>query len=212
MFPVKSLVRKYDFQEGKLMTRREILKMMFVMGAQTLIPFHSATADVDLRKNHCSGKLSLYNEHTKEHLNLQYLDKKGVFDKAACQRLNRFFRCHYDGIVHPIDPRLFLLLDTVRCHLGAGGRRYCLVSGYRSPSYNHLLCRQDANVAHHSYHTRGMAADITMEGIALQDIASAAKHLKAGGVGNYSNFVHLDVGPVRTWSPGLAGAHWKRAL
>lgn len=54
-------------------------------------------------------------------------------------------------------------------------------------------------MARHSYHVRGMAADIWVEGVDLRDIAKVAKHLKAGGVGRYADFVHIDVGPVRNW-------------
>ena len=181
------------------MTRREILKTMLLLGAQTFIPLLDTYADASPMKSRCSGKLSLHNQHTGESLDLRYLDKKGRFDKNACQQLNRFFRCHYDGGVHQIDPKLFMLLDSVRCQLGAAGRPYSLISGYRSPCYNRLRCSEDGSVARHSYHIRGMAADIGMEGVALRDIAKAAKRLKAGGVGRYADFVHLDVGPVRTW-------------
>ncbi len=184
------------------MTRRELLKMMFLLGAQALVPLSGAIAGTGSTKNGYSGKLCLYNRNTGESLNLQYIDSKGAFDKNACRRLNHFFRCHYDGLTYSIDPRLFLLLDTVRNRLGAGGRPYILVSGYRSPSYNRMLFSEEPGVARHSYHTRGMAADITLENVSLRDIARVAKQLKAGGVAHYSNFVHLDVGPVRTWLPG----------
>jgi uncharacterized protein YcbK (DUF882 family) len=94
---------------------------------------------------------------------------------------------------------LFLLLDIIRCQLRAKERPYCLVSGYRSPAYNRMLCCEDARVAHHSYHLKGMAADITLEGVSKRDILKLAKHLRLGGVGKYDDFVHLDVGPWRTW-------------
>ena len=46
---------------------------------------------------------------------------------------------------------------------------------------------------------KGMAADVYIEGVALRDIERAAKRLKIGGVGTYSDFVHLDVGLGYTW-------------
>ena len=48
---------------------------------------------------------------------------------------------------------------------------------------------------------RGMASDIRAERVDLDRLHKAAKALKAGGVGKYvkSNFVHVDVGPVRYW-------------
>jgi uncharacterized protein YcbK (DUF882 family) len=44
-----------------------------------------------------------------------------------------------------------------------------------------------------------MAADIQIEGVRLHDIQKTAMKIKAGGVGVYSEFIHLDVGPSRTW-------------
>jgi len=48
----------------------------------------------------------------------------------------------------------------------------------------------------------GKASDIRVEGVELADLHKAALSLKAGGVGFYpvSDFVHVDVGPVRQWS------------
>lgn len=181
------------------MTRREMLKMILALGAQGLIGLTWAEAEASLSTRQHLGNLRAHNEHTGESLDIHYLNKRGGLDKKACHRLNQFFRCHYDGSVHLIDPRLFLLLDTVHCLLRAKGRPLILVSGYRSPSYNRLLCCENSNVAHHSYHVKGMAADIHIEGVAPLNIERVAKRLNVGGVGGYSNFVHLDVGPVRTW-------------
>ena len=91
------------------------------------------------------------------------------------------------------------MLDAVRSRLGASERPYLLYSGYRSPTYNRLLARRDADVARKSYHIQGMAADIALEGVRLSHIEKAARNLCLGGVGKYGDFVHLDVGPVRRW-------------
>jgi uncharacterized protein YcbK (DUF882 family) len=47
---------------------------------------------------------------------------------------------------------------------------------------------------------KGMAADVRIPGRSLSQLRKAALLLKAGGVGYYhSQFVHVDVGRVRTW-------------
>jgi uncharacterized protein YcbK (DUF882 family) len=47
----------------------------------------------------------------------------------------------------------------------------------------------------------GQAIDIHLEDVALKDLHRGAIALKRGGVGYYpaSDFVHVDVGRVRTW-------------
>ena len=47
----------------------------------------------------------------------------------------------------------------------------------------------------------GKALDLRMPNRGLHMVRGAAMQLKGGGVGYYrrSNFVHVDVGPVRHW-------------
>jgi uncharacterized protein YcbK (DUF882 family) len=58
-----------------------------------------------------------------------------------------------------------------------------------------------SGVALHSLHMQAEAIDIRLPGIATAAVRDAALRLQRGGVGYYrdSNFVHLDVGPVRRW-------------
>lgn len=174
---------------------------LFVVGAisQTLLsPFDQDAKAASLRSQ-CSGKLSFRNIHTKENLEIRYLTRKGKYDAHALAKLNYLFRCHFRGSTHRINPELFLLLDVVRSQLKVPERPYLLISGYRSPGYNRFLLRHGHGVARNSYHIKGMAADVRIHGVPLRDIREVATELKIGGVGHYSDFVHLDVGPVRYW-------------
>jgi len=47
----------------------------------------------------------------------------------------------------------------------------------------------------------GKAADINIKGASLRELHNIALNLNAGGVGYYpkSDFIHLDVGPIRNW-------------
>ncbi len=205
------------------MTRREMIYSL-AMGAASLVALTDTTwaakANIALRRDRTdkrqkelfqqltpgegmkglyTGHLSFVKANTRESLEISYLNASGEMDPAAWKRLNQFFRCPRTGRVTPITPSLFFLLDGVHRKLEAGRRPIVLYSGYRSPAYNRMLRRRDRHVARNSYHLKGMAADISLKGVRLADIRAAAKDLCAGGVGGYADFVHLDVGPVRSW-------------
>ena len=105
-----------------------------------------------------------------------------------------------NGQEHAMDPRLFDLLHAIQSRLEVK-TPFQLISGYRSPQTNAMLHSDSHQVASKSQHVLGRASDIRVEGVDLANLHKAASSLKAGGVGFYpvSNFVHVDVGPVRQW-------------
>ncbi|WP_207481069.1 DUF882 domain-containing protein [Arenibaculum pallidiluteum] len=144
-------------------------------------------------------RLSFLNLHTGERLSAEYWSR-GSYQKDALRAIERLLRDHRNDQVHPIDPRL---LDLVHGLYAKIGRRDPLhvISGYRSPATNAMLHETTDGVANFSYHMRGMAIDIRMPGVDTRRIYRSALAMRRGGVGFYprSNFVHVDVGPVRTW-------------
>ena len=64
-----------------------------------------------------------------------------------------------------------------------------------------MLHEVSNGVAQNSYHMRGKASDIRLEDLELSHLQKAAMAIGRGGVGYYpsSDFVHVDVGPVRHW-------------
>ncbi|MEM6492135.1 MAG: D-Ala-D-Ala carboxypeptidase family metallohydrolase, partial [Pseudomonadota bacterium] len=86
------------------------------------------------------------------------------------------------------------LLDALQTTRSAIGRPMAVNSGYRSPAHNRRI-----GGAKRSYHVRGMAADIAIDGPEPDDLVAAARAFGIGGVGLYRSFRHLDIGPRRTW-------------
>ncbi len=78
---------------------------------------------------------------------------------------------------------------------------YDILSGFRSSSTNNWLAKKSENVSVNSLHTIGMAIDIRHRTMPTKVLFDVVKSLKLGGVGYYprSDFIHIDVGPVRTW-------------
>ena len=144
-------------------------------------------------------RIKLYNTHTLETLEVAYFHH-GKYDPVALKKLNYFLRDHYANKVATIDPRLFDLLFAVQNSLQTR-EAFRVISGYRSPATNAALRAESDGVALHSYHMKGMAVDVALADRRVGAISKCARDMNCGGVGTYygSGFVHLDVGPVRTW-------------
>lgn len=122
----------------------------------------------------------------------------GRFNPASVTLLNRIMRDPRSGAMMRCDVRLYDLLARLQ---GRIRQPFYLVSGYRSRQTNFAMARASSNVARNSFHTRGMAADIYVQGMAPETLARHAREIGAGGVGLYegSNFIHVDTGPARSW-------------
>ena len=86
-----------------------------------------------------------------------------------------------------IDDKLVEILQKIRDHFGKpiGGSH---LTAYRCPTHN---ARVD-NAATNSRHTKGMAADISIVGVAPAEIAKYAESIGVLGIGLYDTFVHID--------------------
>jgi uncharacterized protein YcbK (DUF882 family) len=137
--------------------------------------------------------------HTDESLNVVYWEQ-GEYVPEALKQVNRLLRDFRTGDVKRIDPRLLDLLYAMGRRLGTS-KPFQVVSGYRSPATNAMLRRNSKKVAKSSFHMQGKAVDVRLSGFAPRTLAQLARGMGAGGVGFYprSNFIHLDVGPVRYW-------------
>lgn len=88
-----------------------------------------------------------------------------------------------------VDPRL---IDALEAFRQLAGVPIVIHAGYRCPSHN-----QEVGGVPNSEHTRGLAADIHIPGLSLQqmyDVASEVPQFARGGIGAYdTNFLHVDV-------------------
>ena len=143
--------------------------------------------------------LALHSVNTGETSEIAYW-QDGRYQPSAMHHAAWLMRDHRTGETHGIDPRLLEVLSTIHQRLHAT-EPIEIVCGYRSIATNALLRATHEGVAAHSFHTNGKAADIRVPGRRLAAVRQVAMSLRAGGVGYYphSNFVHVDVGPVRHW-------------
>ncbi len=141
----------------------------------------------------------LDNLHTGEKLQAVYWEQ-GEYIPDVLDAVNEHLRDYRTGEIHPINPALLDLLDTLSSLTGTDAS-FQVISGYRSAATNAMLRERSEEVAKKSFHIQGMAIDIRLPGIELEHLHAAALSLGRGGVGYYpdSNFIHVDVGPVREW-------------
>lgn len=89
-----------------------------------------------------------------------------------------------------IDEALVDMLQRIRDHWP--GHALHITSGYRCPVYNRSVSRATG-----SYHSKGMAADITVDGVVPREVAKYAESIGVLGIGLYETqadgfFVHVD--------------------
>ena len=142
-------------------------------------------------------RVAFDNLHTGETVDAVYWEN-GAYAPDAIEALYKVMRDYRTGEVHPIDTRLFDLLNDLHARVETT-QPFQLLSGYRSPATNAMLRGKGEGVAGNSLHIQGMAIDICIEGMEPARLRDAALTLQRGGVGYYPKFVHLDVGPVRRW-------------
>lgn len=183
-----------DAKTSRELNRRDFLLLGSGVVAGLLCPKVMASPHSQQERT-----LAFKNTHTGESLQTVYW-AGGAYIDSGLQEINTVLRDHRADEAYPMDrgllDLLYALQAEVDCH-----NAYHVISGYRSPMTNARLRNKSSGVARRSYHMQGKAIDIRLPGCALTDLHRAALGLKAGGVGIYaaSDFIHVDVGPVRRW-------------
>ena len=146
--------------------------------------------------------LHLHHLHTGESLVIVYR-VGNTYLPDAITKLNIFPRDHRTNDVTHYYPKEFDALHDVMAKLGRSGSEIDIVCGFRTPWSNNFLRTRSSStgVAQYSQHMLAKAIDIRVPGVSTRALRDVALSLRAGGVGYYpvSQFVHVDVGPVRQW-------------
>lgn len=182
---------------GPLVTRRSFLALCGAAALATMTPL--AEAEAALLPSAPVRSLAILNPHTGEAVKATYW-YKGSYVPEELRAINHVLRDHWTNEVAEIDPKLLDVLHALQTRLETKAAFHAM-SAYRSPKTNEMLRRNGERAAKHSLHMLGKAIDVRVPGRSVRHLHRAAVRLRAGGVGYYprSNFVHLDVGPVRHW-------------
>lgn len=117
--------------------------------------------------------------------------KSYIMDTDANENIGKHFKvkefaCKDGSQVVFIDDYLVSILDILRNQVGKPVR---ITSGYRTPARNKAV-----GGAKYSYHMRGQAADIRIEGMTAKEIANKLNKIIPFGCGIivYNTWVHID--------------------
>lgn len=178
-------------------SRRSFLALAAWGAAATFVPNIAAASVVPLT---AARRLSFYNLHTDECVETCYWEN-GAYIPTALEQFNAVLRDHRTGESRQMSQTLIDLVFTLSVLLKSNAPVQ-IISGYRSPATNALLRSGDpGHVAERSLHLTGEAVDLCFADHSLRRVRDLALSLNAGGVGYYptSGFVHMDVGPPRSW-------------
>ena len=146
-----------------------------------------------------SGHLEFFSINEQRGLAVDLYTEDGSFSESALDELNHFFRCKRTRTEKPIDPRLFETLSRIADHFN--GARIELVSGFRN---------QERET---SFHFRGSASDIRLEGVSERELHRYVATLDTGhqGLGIYprAGFIHVDIRPASfRWVDTTGSTHF----
>ena len=177
--------------------RREFLKKSILGSGIITLGSNELFASTKRKK-----VLHLYSTHLGQYFRAEYFDGER-YNITGLFQIDRAMMDFRAWQIARIDLKLVALLQEIQDFVGEH-RKISILSGYRSPKTNNYLRRHSKGVAKHSYHVKAQAADIHIEGLKLYKLRDIAMGIRMGGVGYYprSNFVHVDVGPVRHWRRG----------
>ncbi len=132
--------------------------------------------------------------------------KKGSTTKLSKNFSVHEFACHGSGCCSlvMIDEKLVAYLQQIRDHFGAA---VTVSSSYRCEKHN-----RSVNGATSSYHMRGRACDIVVDGVKPAEVAKYAESIGILGIGLYETakdgyFVHIDTRTSKSFWYGQAQAY-----
>ena len=182
-----------------MINRRQFLSALTVSAAGILFPDEAFALADNSGFWQRDRLLEMRRADTGERRSIRFYAADRGYLKDGFLAARWFLRDAKDGnSVANIDAGLLNLLYGLQEWARIAGKSDPLItvnSAYRTARRNATI----EGAARNSMHIHGRAVDLTMRGISLRQLADMAAHFKAGGIGIYDSFIHLDTGRVRNW-------------
>ena len=174
----------YSDNETKAKTYNPI---MWQYSSKGSVPGIKGNVDMNILYDSIIAEDKTETVHTSDIIIHAYSKSKDGNENLSANFKVKEFACKDNSDVIFIAPDLVEVLQKIRTHFG---KAVNINSAYRTPTYN-----KKVGGATYSQHLYGTAADIRINGVSPKDIAAYAETLLngTGGIGIYSNFVHIDV-------------------
>jgi len=182
--------------------RRDFLKVSSILLASGILTTANAKK-IDIEKlfafKNETKKLHLYSVNSKKMVHIEYYEN-GKYIKEGLNEIYKLMADRRTGEVAAIDNKIIESLYDVQNKLNTS-KPISILSGYRSLETNTKMAMHHDGVSTNSFHTKGKAVDLYVEGISMGEIHSIVNKVHTGGIGYYptSGFVHMDAGPSRAW-------------
>lgn len=128
--------------------------------------------------------------------------KSYIMDTDANEKIGHYFKvrefaCRDGSQVVFIDDYLVFILDLLRSKIQ---KPVIVTSGYRTPEWN-----KKCEGAKYSYHMRGMAADIRVNGVSPKELARKLDNIIPDecGIIVYNSWVHFDTRSGKKYRKGM---------
>nr|DAF50872.1 MAG TPA: peptidase [Microviridae sp. ctJkV4] len=128
--------------------------------------------------------------------------KSYIMDTDANKKIGQYFKvrefaCRDGSQVVFVDDYLVTILDLLRSKIR---KPVIVTSGYRTPTWN-----KKCEGAKYSYHMRGMAADIRVDGMSPKELANKLNAIipEECGIIVYNGWIHFDVRAGKKYRKGV---------
>ena len=118
--------------------------------------------------------------------------KSYILDTDGSEKISEHFKvkefaCKDGSPIVFVDNYIVTLQEILRQRIN---KPIIITSGYRTPKWN-----EKCGGAKYSYHMRGMAADIRVDGMTAKELAKELDKIveKSCGIIVYQNWIHFDV-------------------